>query len=116
MQIPKNAIWSYGMVINNGKVLVLPITKQYYDKIMDGSKTTEYRKDVPFYHRLLDRAKDADTLILHYRKDIYMMCGIKKIRNIKRPKKLENSKHITTDRCFGIDVINPKPINVKIIE
>lgn len=80
----------------------LTITKKYFDLIASGEKKIEYRKDIIFYEKFL--TPKPDVITFHYRKGIYLRCEIKKIVNIKRPKALEKSVFITTNRCYAIHI------------
>ena len=86
--------------------MILTITKEFFVKIADGSKTVEYRKDISYYHKKF-RNPDLGpirSITFHYRKRVYLECRVEKIRFIRRPKKLAKSKFIDTEKCFAIHI------------
>lgn len=111
-EIPKNALKAYGSLFDKGKKLVLPISKEFFVKILAGSKKTEYRKSVDFYHRLFSEKTLIKTLYLHYRKGIIMRCDVLSVDHYERPLALSQSKFITTDFCYGINVKNPQIVEI----
>lgn len=85
-----------------GWMLILTITKHYFDLISSGDKTIEYRKSIPYYDKKFKEPVSA--ISFHYRKRIYLDCEIDKIVKIKRPKELKNSVFITTRYCYAIHI------------
>jgi hypothetical protein len=117
VRLAASAVASYGCRLGAGTILVLPITKRFFDEILAGTKEIEYRKAVPFYDRLLssESKERIDTIYLHYRHGVFMRCDVTRIARIKRPKKLENSVHITTPHCYAISVRSPEIVKVELI-
>lgn len=67
----------------------LRIKKVFFDQILDGSKTKEYRDAKDFYDRLF--AIVPDELLLHYQKGRKLRVQVRGLRRIKTPKRLKNS-------------------------
>lgn len=110
--IPVEAIRSFGSKFNGGRSLILPTTKFFFDKVLDGSKVREYRKDAAFYDRLFS-GDCPDELFLHYRQNVFLRCEIISIQKVDRPDELRGSRFITTDRCYAISIKNPQLVEVK---
>lgn len=87
------------------RTITLTITKKYFDLILSGEKTTEYRKYIPHYAKKFDPANgEISSIIFHYRCGVYMYCIVKQIDLIERPPELANSPFITTSKCFAIRI------------
>lgn len=104
MDIPEAAIRSFGSKFNGGRSLILPTTKFFFEKVLGGTKSTEYRKDAPYYDRLFADTSKLEDLFLHYRSGVIMRCRLHSVRKIKRPAELSGSRFITTERCYALKI------------
>jgi hypothetical protein len=89
------------------RALTLTITRHYFDLIKSGTKTTEYRRDCDYYRRLFDGQEAASYLVLHYRRGMYLVCQLRGVRRIRRPRELRRSAFIDTPWCYALDVASP---------
>lgn len=90
------------------ETLTLRIKKVFFDQILDGSKTKEYRSDTEYYRSLF--AKKPKRLKLHYQGGKSILADIRGIRRINKPKRLQNSPYVTTEKVFVISLSDPKLI------
>lgn len=81
---------------------ILTITTQYLDLIASGEKKIEYRRDIPYYDKVLRPA--PKTILFHNRHGKWLLCKIGGVRKINRPAKLNQSKFIDTRKCFAISI------------
>ena len=85
-------------------IVTLRIKKIYFDQIFNLEKKIEYRNNTEFYQKLFNKEKKIKFLKLHYQGKRQLVAHVYRIRLIKRPKFLENSKVITTNKVFAIEL------------
>lgn len=90
--------------------VTLSIKKVYYDAILDGSKTIEYRKDSPFFKVRFD--KPCNRLILHYFKDCRLECQVRLVELIPNPFP-ERAQFLDTDQVYAIHIGEVREIRTK---
>lgn len=81
------------------QTLTLTIKKQFFNSILNGAKTSEYRIDNEYYRKVF--SKKYTHLKLHYYRPIFLLVEINKIIKKKTPKKLKNS-YLSTENIFEI--------------
>lgn len=88
------------------QVLTLPTTLHFFERVLSGVKTTEYRRDIPYYREKFREPARSEYryLVLHYRHPRFLVCQIRRIRYVVKPRALSSSVFITTPRCFAIDI------------
>jgi ASC-1-like (ASCH) protein len=86
--------------------LTLRIKQVYFDQIRTGEKTYELRSNTEYYRRMLE-GREYSQLMLHYQRPQRLYAKIKSIRLIDTPAGIDR-KVITTDKCWRIDVSNPR--------
>lgn len=84
------------------QTVCLRIKKVYFDAILSGQKTVEWRNGNAFYKRLL--ANNPTILKLHYQKPPKLLVEIKKISLVRKPTEFGNSKMLTTARVYRIEL------------
>lgn len=70
--------------------VTLRIKKTYFDRILRGEKTVEYRDAKPFYDRLFS-GRRVKTLILHYQSSRQLAVDVVSVRKVRTPKRLKES-------------------------
>lgn len=88
------------------RTLTLRIKRVYFDQILSGEKTVEYRDVKPFYERLLQKPNAAPItkLRLHYQRKRMLECDVGGIANVPTPEwfKLEDDGIEFGPRTFAI--------------
>lgn len=91
--------------------ITLRIKKKYFDLILDGQKTIEYRAQKFYYTRMFQRGDDIKTLTLHYQSPRKLRADVVSIRLIETPLWiLEDGSFDIGPFCYAIALINPKLI------
>lgn len=88
--------------------LTLTLNRQWFDRIAEGSKNIEYRKDSPFYERLFRDPKKWTEIVFHFYRRERLHCKIVTIKKINRPNQFRKSEYLTTKKVWAIRVSNPK--------
>jgi hypothetical protein len=89
------------------RVVTLTTTKFFFERVASGVKRVEYRRDIPYYHEVY--ARKPRVMILHYRHGVYLVCRLRRVRYIDRPRAIRNSVFITTPRCFAFEIAEKSP-------
>lgn len=79
----------------------LVIQKKYYDQILSGEKTVEWRGVNRATKYLLDT--DHTHIAFHYYRKNRLICEIKKIRYVKTPDRLKG-QHGIADKVIKIEL------------
>lgn len=86
----------------------LRIKKVYFDQILEGTKTVEWRSFTPFYQRIFSR--QPTRLRLHYQQPRVLEADILRIDVVDKPESMRDSPWVTTDRVFKISIANAQLI------
>lgn len=100
------------MFVNEGTAkmtMTLRIKKVYFDQILSGEKTIEYRDVKPFYVRIFSN-HEIKQLKLHYQSSRQMTVEVVKITQIKTPRFLLDTGIPFSSKVFEIKLTNPKLI------
>ena len=89
------------------KVVTLRVKKKFFDMIENSEKTSEYRKECPYYDNKF--LKKPTHLRLHYQQLVMIECEIKKITKIKTP---SHFKLIHTPNCYKIDLVENSCVRI----
>jgi ASC-1-like (ASCH) protein len=98
------------MVKTLNHTLTLRIKKKYFDLILSGEKTIEYRDFKPYYQRIFQ--KKYDYLRLHYQSSRSLIIKIEGVRKIKTPKFILATGIEFSNHCYAIklgDLIHYRP-------
>lgn len=99
----KENILPIGNAVRSRKdTTTLRIKKVYFDQIKSGVKTFEYRDFTPFYKKLFKKL--PAFIYLHYQGNNGLVCEVKKIKVVKTPKILKESKIKFSDEVFKIQL------------
>lgn len=90
--------------------LTLRIKKVYFDEILEGKKTSEYRANSDFYRNLIEK-HPYTILRLHYQSVRQVECDIDRIRLIKNTLEPKLRAFINTKMIYEILIKNPRLIN-----
>lgn len=83
----------------------LRIKKIYFDAIMRGEKTAEYRSVTARYRAMLIKDPKITEITFHYQSADRLTCKVKSIKEIKRPDFIPPD--IVSDPCFKIQLCKP---------
>ena len=79
----------------------LRIKKVFFDQILAGEKTYEYRSGTPYYQKFFDA--DISALKLHYQYDRrHLIVAVHDIELIDKPEHLQSSPYLSTDQIYKI--------------
>lgn len=85
----------------------LRIKKIYFDQILSGEKTSEYRRDDPYFQKMLFK-KHYKTITFHYQIEKRLQCDILQIKKIKNPLLKQKLPFLMTKMVFEIRLKNPR--------
>lgn len=89
-------------------MVVLRIKRVYFDAIMSGTKTREYRKQSSYYDRLLARVPRPSLLKLHYQcRERQLIADIIAINLIDCPWHLKREEG-WTEKVYEIKLRHPR--------
>lgn len=88
----------------------LRIKKIYFDRILAGEKTSEYRADSDYYRSIFRDLKAPFNLRLHYQGGVFLDVKVKSLRKIRRPERIK-PENVPTIRCFEL-VLDPKSARI----
>lgn len=84
--------------------ITLRIKKQYYDEIHIGTKRIEYRKNIGFYKKQLD--KNPKIICFHYQSKERLIAEIDEIELIPNIFKTDRPEFLNTDEIYAIHFSN----------
>lgn len=90
--------------------ITLLIKKFYFDKILSGEKTFEYRSVTPYYENLF--ASNPTHVRMHYQKHRHLLFEMSSLEIIDTPEEIKESARLRNfeigERVFKIGISNPR--------
>jgi hypothetical protein len=90
----------------------LRIKRVYFDQILSGEKSIEYRDVKPFYERMFERNASIKTLTLHYQRGRKLICDVIAVHRMPTPDWFadENDGIVFGPETYAIHVRNARLI------
>lgn len=88
----------------------LRIKKVYFEKILAGEKTREYRADSDYYNAIFREIKAPFNLRLHYQGGVFLDVKVTSLRKIRRPERIK-PENVPTRLCYEL-VLDPRSARI----
>lgn len=87
--------------------LNLTLKRQYFEEILAGTKTIEYRICTPYYDEKFNSQRQWGTVEFHYYTSRKLVCDVLKVEKIPKPEHLQDSVYLKGTHCWAIHLANP---------
>lgn len=83
-------------------VTQLRIKRVFFDQILCGKKTVEYRSLVPYYKKIFD--KNPKIIIFHYQSNARLFCYVENIEIVNCVERYKKSEYLYTEQIYAISI------------